>query len=138
MAMNKEEEWFTQDEMRIWLAMRIRRENFFHGGVMPPQSVLFWKGFLAGCSEGNGITGADYWYLMGLLPPIDNDPCMDIMLGRDELPDEDVIQQLEPLTIPQVIVTEEKYGNEALTSAGPVPITKPKFINGRLNDDDTR
>ena len=88
---------------------------------MPPQSALFWKGFLEGCGEGNGITSADYWYLMGLLPPLDNDPSMDIMLGRDELPDEDVIRQLEPLTIAQS------------PSGGPVPITKPRFINGRLD-----
>lgn len=91
---------------------------------MPPQSILFWKGFLAGCGQGNGITSADYWYLMGLLPPLDNDPSMDIMLGLDELPDEAAIRELEPLTIAQS------------PGGGPVPITKPRFVDGKLDTND--
>ena len=48
------------------------------------------------------------------------------------LPDDTAILQLEPLTIPQVIVTEETLPHGQITSAGPVPITQPRFVDGRL------
>jgi len=129
--MNKND-WFTHDEMRVLVAMKIRRENFFHGGMMPREAALYWSGYLAGCSAGGGISGADYWYLKGLLPELENDPVPDLVCGRGDIPDEEAILQLEPLTIPQVVVTEEILPTGTLTSSGPVPITKPKFIDGRL------
>lgn len=126
-------EWYTQDEMRASVAMKIRRENFFHGGVMPRDSAIYWNGYLAGCGAGGGISGADYWYLKGLLPEIENDPVPALCIERAYLPDDEEITQLEPLTIPQVVVAEQVLKQGALTSYGPVPITKPKFIDGRLN-----
>lgn len=122
----------THNAIRMELATRLRRENYFHGGVMPRETALAWKGYLAGCLEWSRITGADYWYLVGFLPLLEEGPVEDIACGRDELPDEAELQRREPQNIPQAIMTEEKFGNDTLTHCGRVPITKPKYINGRL------
>jgi len=132
--MNKDE-WFTQDEIRISVAMKIRRENFYHGGVMPRESALFWHGYLAGCGFGGGLSSADFWYLKGLLPDLEDNPIPNQTGERDDLPDDDAILALEPLTIPQASITEQIFPNGGtLTTAHPVPITKPKFINGKLEE----
>lgn len=103
---------------------------------MPRETALAWKGYIFACCEWGKISAADYWYLVGFLPSLEEGPVEDIACGRDDLPDEVEIQQLEPKEIPQTIITEEKYGDEALTHCGPVPITKPKFVNGKLDGND--
>ncbi len=113
--------------------MRIREENYFFGGKMPQEYALAWKAYLAGILEWGPITVADYWYLRGFLPDIEGSIVEDILCGRTlELPSEISILELEPKTIPQAPIIHEKIANDELYTAGPVPITKPKFINGRL------
>lgn len=112
----------THDDIRIWLAMKIRRENYFHGGVMPRESALYWLGFVKGYLSAGGITEADHAYLLGFLPLAEEDLHSGLVAGRDELPQEDEIEALEP-----------RHDLDS-TAGADIPLPPPRHIDGRLEE----
>ena len=112
----------THDDIRIWLAMRMRRENHHHGGVMPRESALYWLGFIKGYLSAGGITEADHAYLLGFLPLTAEDTNSGLVQGREELPQEDEIEALEPAHD-----LDSPDGSHT-------PLPPPRYINGVLAD----
>ena len=63
---------------------RIQRDIAHYGGRLPERVALAWSGYLAALIEWNLISVSENDQLIGLLPPIDNDPAIAILLGRQD------------------------------------------------------
>ncbi|GEL97421.1 hypothetical protein [Cellulomonas terrae] len=70
----------TQDE----LAARINADESHFAGVLPREYVIAWRAYLAGLLEWGVLDVASHTTLVGRLPPVDDDPSVAILLGRDE------------------------------------------------------
>jgi len=64
------------------LSHRICREIEHFGGTLPERNALVWSGYIAGLLEWGLISVNDHAELCKLLPPIDNDPTVGILLGK--------------------------------------------------------
>jgi hypothetical protein len=67
------------DELR----KRIQREIDFYGGTMQERSALAWAGYLAALIEWGLISVADHERLCKMLPRIEDNPAVQILLGRE-------------------------------------------------------
>lgn len=68
------------------LERRIRRDIEHFNGKLPERNAIAWNGYLAGLIEWGLISASDEGKLLKLLPKIEDNPAMPILLGR---PDED-------------------------------------------------
>lgn len=64
------------------LSHRICREVEHFGGNLPERNALVWSGYISGLLEWGMITVEDHADLCKLLPPIENDPTVGILLGK--------------------------------------------------------
>jgi hypothetical protein len=62
---------------------RISRELHHHGGTLPVAVNAAWRGYLAACIEWDLIGANAHARLLERLPPLDKDPSVDILLGRE-------------------------------------------------------
>ena len=77
-------EIMTKDEIADELAGRIGRDVKHFGGVLPERQAIAWRGYLAALIEW-GVIDVDRHDRLGrLLPPIVDDPVVQILLGRDD------------------------------------------------------
>ncbi len=65
------------------LAGRIRDDLAYFNGKMPERNAIAWRAYLAALLEWNLMTIADHDQLVRLLPDINDDPVVAILLGRD-------------------------------------------------------
>jgi hypothetical protein len=70
-------------EMQDELKARIDADVRHLGGVLPERNAIAWRGYLAALLEWNLISVALHDDLLRLLPPIDDDPVVDILRGRE-------------------------------------------------------
>src|SRR5437764_10200844 len=68
----------TLDELRT----RIRRDIGHFGGALPERYVLAWDGYLAALLEWGLLSVSDHAALQNLLPPLEDNPVVSILLGR--------------------------------------------------------
>ena len=72
------------------LSNRIRADIKHFGGELPERYSIAWGGYIAALTEWDLISVGDHKRLCELMPKIDNDPVIDIALGRpDETLDQD-------------------------------------------------
>jgi hypothetical protein len=64
---------------------RIECELRHHRGTLPPVTNAAWRGYLAACIEWGLIGPNTHARLLGILPPLDPDPALDILLGRENV-----------------------------------------------------
>jgi hypothetical protein len=69
----------TQDE----LAARIHADATHFAGELPRDYAIAWRAYLAGLLEWGVLDVASHTALVGLIPPVDDDPAVTILLGRD-------------------------------------------------------
>jgi hypothetical protein len=69
----------TMAEMRT----RILREIRHYRGNLPERVAIAWDGYLAALIEWDLISVKDHSELVDLLPDIENNPIIDILLGRN-------------------------------------------------------
>ena len=74
---------FTQDIPKE-LEKRIQRAIESHGGALPERDALVWHGYLAGLLEWGLLTPAEHAHLTVLLPRIEQNPVVAILLGDFE------------------------------------------------------
>jgi hypothetical protein len=65
------------------LTQRIRRDIAFFGGAMPERTALAWNGYIAALIEWGLISVAEHKSLRDMLPRIEDDPAVTILLGRE-------------------------------------------------------
>lgn len=70
----------TPEEIRS----RIMRETGHFGGVMPERTALAWDGYLAALVEWGLISVSEHAQLCDLLPKIEDNPVLRILLGRED------------------------------------------------------
>jgi hypothetical protein len=66
------------------LQVRIERELRHHGGTLPPATNAAWRGYLAACIEWGLIEPGTHGRLLDMLPPLDQDPSVGILLGYED------------------------------------------------------
>lgn len=69
----------TYEEIRS----RIQADIDYYGGNLPDIVYAAWSGYIGGLLEWSLISPGVHSQLTDLLPPIDNDPMVDIFLGRE-------------------------------------------------------
>ena len=70
----------TVDELRS----RIQRDVDHFEGNLPPDFSVAWNGYLAALIEWGLISVSDHEELVRMLPPIEPNPAVQILLGRPE------------------------------------------------------
>jgi hypothetical protein len=63
---------------------RIQRDLEHFGGKLPERVAISWSGYLAALIEWGMISVADHKQLCALLPHIDDNPAVAILLGRED------------------------------------------------------
>jgi hypothetical protein len=66
------------------LKNRIRREIDHFGGKLPERTAIGWHGYLAALIEWGLISISDHSRLSDMLPPVEDNPVKNILLGRAE------------------------------------------------------
>jgi hypothetical protein len=66
------------------LAHRIRADLKHYSGSLPERVAIAWRGYLAAMLEWHLISPAGHDELLRNVPPIADDPVLDILRGRDE------------------------------------------------------
>ena len=66
----------------VELERRVRAENAHYNGAMPERTALAWHGYLAALIEFGLISVVDHDRLTQLLPGVDDNPVVAILLGR--------------------------------------------------------
>jgi len=65
------------------LMYRIQADIEHLGGALPERTAIAWRGYLAAALEWNVITVEQYDSLLAHIPPVDDDPAIAILRGRD-------------------------------------------------------
>jgi hypothetical protein len=65
------------------LVHRINADVEHFGGVLPERTAIAWRGYLAAALEWNVITVEQYDSLLTRVPPVNDDPAIAILRGRD-------------------------------------------------------
>ena len=70
----------TEDEIknRIW------KDIDFYNGALPERVALSWSGYLAALIEWGLISPKEHDSLSDILPSIQNNPAIHILLGREK------------------------------------------------------
>lgn len=66
------------------LSSRIQEEIDYFGGKLPESNALVWSGYISGLLEWGLISVNDHAELCQLLPKIENDPTVGILLGKPD------------------------------------------------------
>ena len=66
------------------LQNRIVRDVDHYDGELPERFALVWNGYLAALIEWGFISVSEHEQLLKLLPPIDDNPAVTILLGRSD------------------------------------------------------
>jgi hypothetical protein len=64
---------------------RIQRDVAYYNGKLPERFALVWNGYLAALIEWGLISVSEHEQLLKLLPHIDDDPAVAILLGRSDV-----------------------------------------------------
>jgi hypothetical protein len=73
----------TSKDIAAELMHRINADIEHLGGALPERTAIAWRGYLAAALEWNVITVEQYDSLLTRVPPVDNDPAIAILRGRD-------------------------------------------------------
>lgn len=65
------------------IAYRIQADAIHFGGVLTEKYAIAWRGYLAAMLEWNLISNLQYESLLAHIPPIEDDPAVAILRGRD-------------------------------------------------------
>jgi hypothetical protein len=65
------------------LSDRIQADIDHFGGVLPERTAISWRGYLAAMLEWNLISVAEYDALLACIPPVNGDPAIAILMGRE-------------------------------------------------------
>ena len=65
------------------LSHRIQADIEHFGGAMPEKTAISWRGYLAAMLEWDMIPVAQYDALLARIPPVNDDPAVAILLGRE-------------------------------------------------------
>jgi hypothetical protein len=65
------------------LMHRIDADIKHFAGALPERTAIAWRGYLAAALEWNVITIEQYDSLVARVPPVDDDPAIAILRGRD-------------------------------------------------------
>ena len=65
------------------VAYRIQADATHFGGILPEKYAIAWRGYLAALLEWNLISSLQYECLLTHTPPIEDDPTVAILRGRD-------------------------------------------------------
>lgn len=65
------------------LSYRIQADIDHFGGHMPEKTAISWRGYLAAMLEWNLIPVAQYEALLERIPPVNDDPAIAILIGRE-------------------------------------------------------
>jgi hypothetical protein len=70
----------ANDELRS----RILRDTEHYGGKLPEKAAIAWSAYLAALIEWGLISPSQHQALCELLPKIEDDPALGILLGRPD------------------------------------------------------
>jgi hypothetical protein len=73
----------TDNDLSQELSDRIQADIDHFAGGLPERNAIAWRGYLAAMLEWNQISTADYEGLLSRLPPVEDDPSVAILRGRD-------------------------------------------------------
>ena len=73
----------TSKDVSAELSHRIDADIVHFDGALPERVAIAWRGYLAAMLEWDMIPVADYDALLARIPPVDDDPAVAIMRGRD-------------------------------------------------------
>lgn len=65
------------------LSYRIQADIDHFGGGMPEKTAITWRGYLAAMLEWNLLPVAQYDALLARIPPVNDDPAVAILMGRE-------------------------------------------------------
>lgn len=73
----------TPEDILAQLIYRIQSDLRHFEGSLPERTATAWRGYLAAMYEWDKLSLAQYRELLALLPSVDDDPAVSILLGRD-------------------------------------------------------
>lgn len=73
----------TDNDLAQELSHRLQADIEHFGGTLPERNGIAWRGYLAAMLEWDHISTSDYDGLLSRLPPIEDDPSVAILRGRD-------------------------------------------------------
>ena len=73
----------TTKDIAAELVHRINADVEHFGGALPERTAIAWRGYLAAALEWNVITVEQYDALLTRVPPVNDDPAIAILRGRD-------------------------------------------------------
>ena len=65
------------------ISYRIQADAIHFGGALPEKYAIAWRGYLAALLEWNLISSLQYETLLAHIPPVEDDPAIGILRGRD-------------------------------------------------------
>jgi len=74
----------TSQDVAAELMNRINADVKHFEGVLPERTAIAWRGYLAAALEWDLITVEQYDSLLVRIPPVNDDPAIAILRGRDE------------------------------------------------------
>ena len=73
----------TSEDIAAELMDRINADVKHFDGVLPERTAIAWRGYLAAALEWDLITVEQYDSLLARIPPVNDDPAIAILRGRD-------------------------------------------------------
>jgi hypothetical protein len=73
----------TNNDISKELMHRIDADIEHFGGTLPERTAIAWRGYLAAMLEWDMIPVAQYDALLARIPPVNDDPSIAILRGRD-------------------------------------------------------
>jgi hypothetical protein len=73
----------TSKNVSAELTHRIQADLDHFDGALPESFAISWRGYLAAMLEWNLISPEQYDELLAPIPPVQNDPAITILRGRD-------------------------------------------------------
>jgi hypothetical protein len=73
----------TTKDIAAELMHRINADVEHFRGPLPERTAIAWRGYLAAALEWNVITVEQYDALLARIPPVNDDPAIAILRGRD-------------------------------------------------------
>lgn len=73
----------TRNDLAKELLYRLQADIDHFAGTLPERNGIAWRGYLAAMLEWDHISSTDYDSLLSRLPPVEDDPSIAILRGRD-------------------------------------------------------
>ena len=73
----------TSQDIAAELMDRINADVKHFEGVLPERTAIAWRGYLAAALEWDLIAVEQYDSLLAQIPPVNDDPAIAILRGRD-------------------------------------------------------